>query len=212
MNTIIPTKSVCTLFFGAVLAFFLTTACTSNEGKKERAEKMQHQKEGATNNAATAHTSSPIQWIGIADLEAKMKEEPRKVLIDTYTDWCGWCKVMDKQTFTDPTLAQYINDNFYAVKFDAETTETIKFKGKDFNFVKNSRKGTNLLTYYLILGENGKGSFGYPTLVFLDEQLNRIDAYAGFKKVPELTALSKFVKENRYKTQKFDDYLKQNPL
>ena len=59
-------------------------------------------------------------------------KEPKMVFIDVYTDWCGWCKRMDQSTFANPVIAQYMNDHFYAVKFDAERQDTITFQGHQF--------------------------------------------------------------------------------
>ena len=51
----------------------------------------------------------------------------KKVFIDFYTHWCGWCKRMDVSTFSDPVIVNYIKNNFYTAKFDGETKDTIVF-------------------------------------------------------------------------------------
>src|ERR1035441_704797 len=65
--------------------------------------------------------ANEIHWItSIDELQAKMQQNPKKVYIDMYTGWCGWCKKMDATTFSNPALIKYMNNNFYAVKLDAE--------------------------------------------------------------------------------------------
>src|SRR5579872_7313437 len=76
-----------------------------------------------------------IHWItNIDELQAKMQQNPKKVYVDVYTGWCGWCKKMDASTFQNPDLIKYMNTNFYAVKLDAERKDTIHFMGKEYYF------------------------------------------------------------------------------
>ena len=64
--------------------------------------------------------------------QEKMKKEPRPILLDFYTDWCGWCKQMMKTTYADVNLASYINTYFYPAKFNAESKDTIEYLGKKY--------------------------------------------------------------------------------
>ena len=118
-----------------------------------------------------------INWMSLEEAVQANKKAKKKLFIDVYTDWCKWCKVMDQQTFTDPTVIQFMNKNFYAVKLNAEQKEAIEFKGKTYNYVKAGRSGINELAYTLL-----KGRPSYPSYVYLDEQLNPLGVTAGFKK------------------------------
>ena len=77
-----------------------------------------------TKNGAQA--TSAVNWMSwedaIAALEADKKagRKGKKIFVDIYTDWCGWCKKMDKETFQVPKIAAYLNQHFYPVKFNAE--------------------------------------------------------------------------------------------
>lgn len=164
------------------------------------------QKSSATTNASAQHGSGPVQWISLEELDAKMKAEPRKVLVDLYTDWCGWCKRMDQSTFSNEDLAKYLNEKFYAVKFNAETTTPVQFNGQSYTAKQGGRRATNDLTYKLILGDQTNGRVGYPTFAFLDEKLNRIDAFPGFKDAAGFDALSRFIGEDHYKTSNFAQF------
>lgn len=121
--------------------------------------------------------NTEIKWYTLQEAITLNKTNKRKFAIDIYTDWCHWCKVMDKETFTDPSVIKYINEHFYAIKFDAESKENISFQGKDFKFVNAGRRGINTLAYFLL-----DGRAAYPTIVYLDENLNKIKKSPGFKK------------------------------
>lgn len=140
-----------------------------------------------------------IKWMTWQEMQEAQKKEPRKVFIDTYTDWCGWCKKMDQYTFTHPEIISYMNQDFYAIKFDAETRENIKFKGKDYKFVASGNRGYNELAAELL-----KGRLSYPTTVYLDENMDLLFPVPGYLEPKILEQLLHFVGGNNYKTMTFD--------
>ncbi|MBK8443271.1 MAG: thioredoxin family protein [Sphingobacteriales bacterium] len=122
-----------------------------------------------TTAAATTPTTADatqIQWISPEQLEAAAQKEPRKVLVDLYTDWCGWCKKLDKQTFSHPHIGNYVNQKFYAVKMNAENPNDITFKGQTYHFRPAGGGGGHGGVVW------GGGGRGPPTVAFLDENYN----------------------------------------
>lgn len=77
----------------------------------------------------------------------KAKEENKFLLIDCYTDWCGWCKVMDKKTLTDTSIIQFLNTNFVFCKLDMEQPE---------NGLLNAKYRISGYPGYLILNASGE--------------------------------------------------------
>lgn len=74
-----------------------------------------------------------IKWLKFEEAITANEQNPKMILVDVYTDWCGWCKKMDKETFTDPAVIAHINKNFYAVKMNAEDSKrTFEFMGKTY--------------------------------------------------------------------------------
>lgn len=154
--------------------------------------------------AGLLQAQEKINWISIEELEAAQAEEPRKVFIDLYTDWCGWCKRMDKTTFDNPGLAAYINKHYYAVKLNAETQDTIHFLGNDFVYVANGRKGYNQLAAAL-----ANGKLSYPTIVYMDENLQVIQPVPGYMDAQSFEQIITYLAGNHHQEQPFDQY-KQN--
>ena len=144
-----------------------------------------------------------IKWMKMNDAMAAAQETPKKIFIDVYTEWCGWCKRMDRSTFSNPVIAQYINDNFYPVKLDAETRDTINFKGYQFTYKSgpNGKGGMNYFAYAIL---NGKTSF--PSYVILNEEQNLVTVVKGYHEADKFEPILHFYAEDAYKTTEWDTY------
>lgn len=138
-----------------------------------------------------------INWVNIEEAQALQKKEPRKIMMDVYTKWCGPCKMMMANTFTNPDLIDYVNKNFYAVKFDAESPDAITFKGTtydnpDYDPNRRGRNGVHKFSRFMRVQ-------AYPTIVYLDEDLNLLTADAGYKTPQQLELFLKFFANDTYK-------------
>ena len=71
--------------------------------------------------------SQKVNWVSFEQAVELQKTNPKNIMMDVYTKWCGPCKMMDKNTFDNPLIAKFLNDNFYAVKFNAEGTEKVSY-------------------------------------------------------------------------------------
>ena len=144
-----------------------------------------------------------VQWLSWDDAVALSKSEasPKKVFVDVYTDWCGWCKKMDKDTFQNPEVAQYMQENFYMVKFNAEGKEPIEFDGRTFEYVPSGRRGYHQLAAALL-----QNRLSYPTVVFLDENMKMLSPVPGYQKVQPFMQIAKYFGENIYKEQDWKSY------
>ncbi|UKJ06054.1 thioredoxin family protein [Solitalea lacus] len=140
-----------------------------------------------------------VKWLNIQELEALQKKNPRKVLIDIYTDWCGWCKTMDKKTYQNEAVINIINKNYYAVKLDAETKDKLMFKGKEYVYRRDYR--SNELAVYLL-----NGQMSYPHTVFLDESLEMLTSVPGFVNADEFIPILNYFGGDFYKKMKWGEY------
>lgn len=142
-----------------------------------------------------------IKWLSIDDLQAKMKEKPKKVYMDMYTGWCGWCKKMDATTFENPAVIDYMNENFYCVKFDAERKDTIRFMGKYYYFDPAVRANT-------LAAELMRNQLSYPTTIIMEERYMNPQPIPGYLNVNQMEMILKYFGENLYKSQPWPDYQK----
>lgn len=147
-------------------------------------------------------TFGQIKWYTFEEALKLNQQEPKKIMVDVYTDWCSWCKVMDKNTFSNDIVSKYINENFYAVKFNAEQKEDVVIGDKTFKFVPQGTRGYHELAAALL---NGK--MGYPSVVFLDESVRIIQPFQGYIKAKPFDQIIKFIGGNRYLDTKWEDFL-----
>lgn len=115
-----------------------------------------------------------IQWMKFEEAIDANAKSPKMLLVDVYTDWCGWCKKMDKETFTDPKVVEYINANFYAVKLNAEdTSRSFEFMGKTYNEAQMAA---------------AMRVRSYPNFVVIEPKLQNIAQLPGYRQPAEFLA------------------------
>lgn len=142
-----------------------------------------------------------IEWLTWTEAAEKMEAEPRKLMVDVYTDWCGWCKRMDATTMKNPHIVQTVNEHYYAIKLDGEHKSDIEFKGKVYKFVAQGRRGYHELPATIM---NGKMS--YPTLVFLDENFQIIQPLPGYQRPQQLDPILNYFAGDFYKSVKWEKF------
>ena len=142
-----------------------------------------------------------IKWMSWEEALEKSRNDKRKIFVDVYTDWCGWCKKLDKTTFAQEHIAEYINANYYPVKFDAESEKPIVLKGVEYKFVKQGRKGYHELAGYLL-----QGRLSYPSMVFLDEDLNMIQAIPGYQDIGIFEMIITYFGSNSHRSQPWNKF------
>ena len=158
---------------------------------------------------ATGVEAQQINWISLEKAIELQKKTPKKIMMDVYTDWCGPCKMLDKNTFQNADVVKYVNDNYYAVKFNAEGNDNIKYKGQTFSNpdykaeLANRRNSSHQLSGYLQIQ-------AFPTIVFMDEKGDIIAPIRGYQAPPQLELYLKMFKADEHKNldtqEKFNTY------
>jgi thioredoxin-related protein len=155
----------------------------------------------ASRPAPSTDKKEKIEWMTIQEAQEKCSKEKRPILVDMYTGWCGWCKVMDKKTYTNKNLIAYVSEKFYPVKLDAETRKAIEFNGKTYKF--NSDARTHELAIYF-----SGGQLAYPTTVIIPTDGSEPQAIAGYLEVKDIEPIIRYFGEDRYGKESFVDYQK----
>ncbi len=156
----------------------------------------------AINYNANSQTASPlVKWYNIEEAIKLNEKNPKKIFIDVYTDWCGWCKTMDKNTFNNPQIAAYLNKYYYPVKFNAESKQDITFKGTVY---KN--KGAEPRSPHDFAAALLSGKMSYPSVAYMDSESNLLTAVPGYTAPADIEPILVFFGEDYYKTTKWEDF------
>jgi thioredoxin-related protein len=143
-----------------------------------------------------------VKWYTIQEAEKLIKTEPRPMIVDTYTDWCGWCKKLDSDTFSDPVISEILNSKFYPVKFNAEGKDPVTFQGT--TFVNDGKSGNSHQLAIAML----KGQMSFPNLVFFNDKIQMVTNVPGYLPAKDMEVLLSYFADKAYEKQSFEDYQK----
>ena len=149
-----------------------------------------------------------IKWLNIEQAESLAKQDgsnAKKYLVDCYTDWCGWCKRMDRDTFSDTLIARIVDFYFYPVKFNTESIEPVTFNSKVYtNSATKSRRGsTHALAYFLL-----NNRLSYPSFSVLSSEGTLLTICPGYHEAAEFEVFLVFMGEEFYKQMNFETFSK----
>jgi thioredoxin-related protein len=133
-----------------------------------------------------------VKWYTYEQAATLAKKHPRPIFVDVYTDWCGWCKVMDRNTFNHPEIANYLNKKFYPVKLNAESSELTKYQGQALT---NSQLSSSIFKVS-----------SYPTTVYLEANERVLQPIPGYLNPNQFNPIIHFIGEGSYKTTTWEEF------
>lgn len=152
--------------------------------------------------------STKVNWMTWEEALAASKKDTvkKKFFVDIYTNWCGWCKRMDETTFKDPKVVKILNEQYYPIKFNAESKEDITVNGVTYKFVKE-RDGKRWNVHELAV-ELLNGKLSYPSVVFLNEKTQIIQPVPGYQPANTFSMIASYFGEDHFKKTPWKDYEK----
>jgi thioredoxin-related protein len=139
---------------------------------------------------------SQTNWMTLDQAMAAQKTQPKKIIIVFYADWCAFCKNIDKETYNHPEISKILNENYYAVKFNAESTTELTIFGQTFinHNVVNGKEKNSLHDFTKYMNVTT-----LPATVFLDEHYDLMTILQGTLTPKELEAYLILMSTEKYK-------------
>ncbi|MCF8241518.1 MAG: DUF255 domain-containing protein [Melioribacteraceae bacterium] len=138
-----------------------------------------------------------LKWYSYSEGAAKAKAENKLLLVDFYTDWCGWCKKMDANTYTDKSVIDFLNKNFVAVKINPEKPGKIDYQGQ---------------TYDVSQFAGAAGVNGFPATGFFTSNIELISVIPGYHDAESFLDLLNYFKMKKYEQMGYQEYMILNKL
>jgi len=156
-------------------------------------------------SASSDETGGPVKWYTFEEAVTLQKKDPKPIMVDIYTSWCGPCKMMTANTFGNEIIAKYLNEHYYPVKFNAETRDSVKFNG--FVFANKNPEGTQRPVHDFAISIL-EGKLSYPSIVFLNEEIKKIHTVVGYYKADQFEPVMKYFGSGKYKDIPWEEYQK----
>lgn len=200
---------------GFIVIFFITLFATQAIGAPPKStpqntakhKTAKHKTNNTSSQTKSADFEKKINWLTWDEMVKLNEKNPKKIFIDFYTDWCGWCKVLDKYTFDDSIVAGLMSKYFYCVKFNAERKDTIYFNDKEWIFVPGGRNGYHQLAAYFM-----RGQLSFPTMCVLTHDYKLIKDLKGYITVPQFEPEISYLGQDLWmpeNTKKLEEYKQQ---
>ncbi|MBK8342173.1 MAG: DUF255 domain-containing protein [Bacteroidetes bacterium] len=176
-------------------------------GNSDATATINHKQETATSDTITWMNLADVNKIVEKNIKKNKVKEDKLIIVDFYTDWCGWCKRLDSETYKDPEVAALMNKYFYPVNFDAEQQDSVAFAGLNYKFKASGSRGTN--EFALTMASRPGGRIGYPTITIISAMGEKIAVEAGFKNAAKMKVFLTYYGEGHYKTKDYATFEKE---
>jgi thioredoxin-related protein len=137
-------------------------------------------------------TGEKLEWLAFDAATARAKDQKKHVIVDIYTTWCGWCRIMEKQTYGDPEVAAYLRENFVLAKVNGESSAKLRWRGKELTERQFAR---------------AVGVTGYPATYFLKPDAELLGGMGGFLRPPEFMIYARYISTRWYEKGKIAAYV-----
>jgi thioredoxin-related protein len=146
--------------------------------------------------ASTAGAEGHVAWRGWDEGLREARRTNRPVLVDVYTDWCGWCKRMDRDVYSRADVRDYLASRFVVVRLNAEAQDGVQYEGQDLT-------SAGLAEQFRVTG--------YPTTVFLKSSGAHLINVPGYVPADRFMLVLRYIGEGHMeKGVEWESFLKAN--
>lgn len=132
-----------------------------------------------------------VEWLSFDAATERAAKEDKHVIVDIFTTWCGWCKVMERQTYNHPEVAAYLRENFFLAKVNGEASGKVHWQGKEMT----ERQLAKAL-----------GVTGYPATYFLKPNADLLGGVSGYIQQPDFMIYARYVNTRWYEKGNIQSY------
>ena len=133
-----------------------------------------------------------LEWLAFDAAAARAKDQKKHLIVDIYTTWCGWCRIMEAQTYGDPEVVAYLRENFVLAKVNGESSAKLRWRGKDLTERQFAR---------------AVGVTGYPATYFMKPDADLLGGLSGFLRPPEFMIYARYISTRWYEKGKINAYV-----
>ena len=133
-----------------------------------------------------------LEWLAFDAATARAKDQKKHLIVDIYTTWCGWCRVMEQQTYADSEVVAYLRENFVLAKVNGESSAKLRWRGEELTERQFAR---------------AVGVTGYPATYFMKPDAELLGGMGGFLRPPEFMIYARYVGSRWYEKGKFNAYI-----
>ena len=138
-----------------------------------------------------------LRWFELEEALSEARSRKKPLLVDVYTNWCGWCRRMDRDTYAAPDVRTYLGQAFVPVRLNAEDTKKhVVYEGDKVTYAEFA---------------SGFGVSGYPTTLFLSQDGALITKVPGYVNAPRFLQVLRFIGDGHYKNKSWDAYQQESP-
>jgi len=134
-----------------------------------------------------------LKWLDFDSAKPLAEKNKKPILVDVYTTWCGWCKRMDKDTYSDKKIAKYLGEKYVLARLNAESTDSVSYHGMK---VSNPEFAA------------GFKVTGYPTILFFEPNGDFITVVPGYLPPDKFIYVAKYIGDGAYKKMSWEEYRK----
>ncbi len=142
-------------------------------------------------DSSSEDAQGAFQWQSFGDGLTSARENHKMIMVDVYTDWCGWCKKLDREVYPDSRVSTLLAKSFVAIKVNAESSSPLEYKGQRMTEEQFAR---------------ASGVTGYPTILFMDEEGTVVTTLPGYLPADRFSRVLEYVADKRYTKESLDDY------